>query len=61
MRERRPGMVQTKEQYIFAYLAVLERTEQWLFANGLLGGGDEAAAVGEAQPEEQFDAAEPAE
>jgi protein tyrosine phosphatase len=67
MRERRPGMVQTKEQYIFAYLAVLERTEQLLFASGLLGADDGAAgaAAGAEEGEvdgggadEQFDAAE---
>lgn len=33
MREARLGMVQTKEQYVFAYLAVLEQTEvRWLAA-----------------------------
>jgi protein-tyrosine phosphatase len=67
MRARRPGMVQTKEQYIFAYLAVLEQTEQWLFERGLLTPDAAAAAAttaddGAAAPvedEEQFDAAEP--
>jgi len=30
MREQRPGMVQTKEQYMFCYLAILEETEKLL-------------------------------
>jgi protein tyrosine phosphatase len=65
MRARRPGMVQTKEQYIFAYLAVLEQTEQWLFERGLLTPDASAAASAAAddapvaEDEEQFDAAEP--
>jgi protein tyrosine phosphatase len=72
MRARRPGMVQTKEQYIFAYLAVLEQTEQWLFERGLLTPDANAAAsateTDDAAPvdadgtlgaEEVFDAAEP--
>jgi len=36
MRESRLGMVQTKEQFVFAFLAVLEQTELWLFERGML-------------------------
>jgi len=30
MREQRPGMVQTKEQYMFCYLTLLEECERLL-------------------------------
>ena len=60
MRARRPGMIQTKEQYVFAYLSVLEWTEQLLFDRGLLGDEEEAAGAYEgadegAEAEEYYD------
>ena len=64
MRERRPGMIQTKEQYVFAYLSVLEWTEQLLFDRGLLGeengeeNGENAVENEELGENDEYDEAE---
>lgn len=54
MRHARPGMVQTKEQYIFCYLAVLEQTELWLHERGMLPPEEDSTPQqGQAAPQQQ--------